>query len=210
MNLQSTLENYLNELSSGSPTPGGGNVSALCGVLAAALGQMVCSLTIGKKKYLEVEDEFKKIKEELGKFGEEFRGLAERDNRAFEKVMQSFKLPKDTDAQIEERSAAIKTATMEAAIVPAEVITKCGRLLPYLESIAEKGNRNSISDAGVALSLTKTAAEGAFLNVVINCSSLSNRAAADKFMKESDSVYTGIKEKADNLIASIIKNLEKT
>ena len=207
MDLQSSLASYIGELSSGSPTPGGGNVSALCGVMAASLGQMVCSLTIGKKKYLQIEDEFKSIKENLNKLSKEFLSLAEKDNEAFEKVMQSFKLPKDTEEQKKERSSAIESATMEAAIVPAEVITKCRQLLPYLEAAAEKGNRNSVSDAGVALSLTSAAAEGAFLNVAINCASLSNRAAADKFMKESEVTYTEVKNWTGKLIAAIIKDL---
>ena len=209
MNLQTSLENYLNDLSSSSPTPGGGNVSALCGVLAASLGQMVCSLTIGKKKYLQVENEIKTVSGNLKVLSNEFLNLAERDNKAFEKVMQSFKLPKDTDEQKSERSAAVEAATMEAAIVPAEVIIKCLQLIPFLEIVAEKGNRNSLSDAGVAISLTAAAAEGAFLNVAINCSGLPNKATADEFMKKSEITYLEVKEKSKSLIESLIESLIK-
>ncbi len=207
MNLKDSLENYINELSSGSPTPGGGNVAALCGVLAASLGQMVCSLTIGKKKYSEVEEEIKTVRDELDRISKELVALAEKDNEAFGKVMQAFKLPKDTDEQKKERAAAIESATMEAAIVPAEVISKCKQLLPYLEITASKGNRNSLSDAGVALSLAAASAEGAFLNVAINCTGLANRETADKFMKESETTYFEVKEKTRTLMSSLIKDL---
>ncbi len=208
MNLQTSLEIFLNNLSSSSPTPGGGNVSALCGVLASSLGQMVCSLTIGKKKYLDAEDELKIIRNDLMKLSNDFLNLAEKDNKAFDKVMLSFKLPKDTEDQKSERTAAIESATMEAAIVPAEVIIKCSQLLPLLETVAEKGNRNSLSDAGVALSLAATAAEGAFLNVAINCSGLSNKTTANEFMDKSEAAYVGIKQKTASLIESLIKSLK--
>lgn len=207
MNLNDSLEKYINELSSGSPTPGGGNVSALCGVLAASLGQMVCSLTIGKKKYAEVEDEIKNVREKLNGLSKEFIALAEKDNEAFEKVMKAFKLPKDTEVQKQERAAAIDSATMEAAIVPSEVISKCKQLIPYLETTASKGNRNSISDAGVALSLTSASAEGAFLNVAINCAGLTNRVAADKFLQEAEATYIEVKEKTKTLTENLIKDL---
>ncbi len=208
MNLQTSLEIYLNDLTSSSPTPGGGNVSALCGVLSASLGQMVCSLTIGKKKYIQVEEELKKIKESLKELSNDFLKLADRDNKAFEKVMQSFKFPKETDQEKNDRDAAIDEATMDAAIVPAEVIIKCGQLLPLLEIIAEKGNRNSLSDAGVAMSLASAAAEGAFLNVAINCAGLVNRSSADEFLKKSETAYIKVKEKTSSLITSLITSLK--
>lgn len=208
MNLQSSLEQYLTDLASASPTPGGGNVSALCGVLSASLGQMVCSLTIGKKKYLDVEEELKKIKEKLKDLSGDFLSLAEKDNKAFDKVMQSFKLPKETDQQKSERAAAIDAATMEAAIVPAEVIIKCDQMLSLLQTVAEKGNKNSLSDAGVAISLVSAAAEGAFLNVAINCSGLSNRQSANEFMIKSELLYSRIKEKAATLNRNLIASLK--
>ncbi len=99
MDLSISLQDYLNSLSSSSPTPGGGNVSALCGVLAASLGQMVCALTIGKKKYHDFEEEAKKIHGELLVFQHDLLELAKKDNEAFDKVMDAFKLPKETEEQ---------------------------------------------------------------------------------------------------------------
>lgn len=207
MDLSKTLGNYIEELSSSSPTPGGGNVAALCGVLATSLGSMVCALTIGKKKYTDVEEEMKSIQGALKNLQDDFLSLAKKDNEAFDKVMEAFKLPKETEEQKNARRNEIDNATLNAAIVPAEVIAKCKQILPYLASVAEKGNQNSISDAGVALSLISTAAQGAFLNVVINCSGLLNRVTAEEFLKRSEIPYREVKRECDNLITSMIDKM---
>ena len=207
MNLHKPLQNYLDELSSNSPTPGGGNVAALCGVLASSLGQMVCNLTIGKKKYLDFESGAKDILIELENLKKEFLTLAEKDNEAFDRVMDAFKLPKDNEAQIAFRKSAIEKATLEAAFIPEEVIIKCNVLIPLLNEIAEKGNQNSLSDAGVAISLTTAAAEGAFLNVAINCSGLTNQITAREFLKKSEIIYNEVKEKSRIIINAIIKKM---
>ena len=209
MDLQKSLQNYLNDLSSNSPTPGGGNVAALCGVLASSLGQMVCNLTIGKKKYLDFEEEAKNIADKLKELQDHFLTLAKKDNDAFDGVMAAFKLPKETDVEKSVRKNEIEKATMEAAIVPSEVIIKCNQLLPYLETVSKKGNQNSLSDVGVAISLTVTAAEGAFLNVAINCSGLSNQITANEFLKKSEIIYLEIKHYAESLIKDIIKSMRQ-
>jgi formiminotetrahydrofolate cyclodeaminase len=207
MELSKTLENYLEELSSNSPTPGGGNVSALCGVLASSLGIMVCNLTIGKKKYADVENELTVIKNKLGLFKQNFRQLAKKDNEAFDKVMLAFKMPKETEEQKTERAKAIESATIEAALIPAEVVSAGKEILPLLETIVAKGNQNSLSDAGVAVSLTKTAVEGAFLNIAINCSSLSNQTIANEILIREEMKYTEVKERAEFIISSVIKKM---
>ena len=207
MNLKKSLQNYLDELSSNAPTPGGGNVAALCGVLASSLGQMVCNLTIGKKKYLDFEEEAKDLAGKLNELQDHFLTLAKKDNDAFDSVIAAFKLPKETDSQKSFRKNEIEKATMEAAIVPSEVIIKCNQLLPYLDTISQKGNQNSLSDAGVAISLTATASEGAYLNVAINCSGLSNQITANEFLKKSEIIYFEIKEYSESLIKRIINSM---
>ncbi len=207
MELSKTIENYLDELSSNSPTPGGGNVSALCGVLASSLGTMVCNLTFGKKKYAEVENELTVVKNKLELFKQNFLDLAQKDNEAFDKVMLAFKLPKETDEQKNDRSKAIESATIDAAMVPAEVVNAGKEMLPLLETIIAKGNQNSLSDAGVAVSLTKTAVEGAFLNIAINCASLSNQTIANEILIREEMKYHEVKEKAEFIIASLIKKM---
>ena len=207
MDLSKTLKNYLEELSSNSPTPGGGNVAALSGSLACNLGIMVCNLTIGKKKYVNVEEEMKDIKAKLEELNDCFVELAAKDNYAFDQVMAAFKLPKETDEQKKLRSEKIEEATFAAAVVPSEVIETCGKVIPYLETISLKGNQNSVSDAGVGLSLLNTAAEGAFLNVIINCTSLSNKTIGQELMKKSEIIYEEVKNKSDESIANIKSKL---
>lgn len=207
MELSKTIENYLEELSSNSPTPGGGNVSALCGVLASSLGTMVCNLTFGKKKYADVENELTIVKNKLDLFKQNFLDLAQKDNEAFDKVMLAFKLPKETDEQKNDRSKAIECATIDAAMVPAEVVNTGKEMLPLLETIIAKGNQNSLSDAGVAVSLTKTAVEGAFLNIAINCASLSNQTIANEILIREEMKYHEVKDKAEFIIASLIKKM---
>lgn len=209
MNIDDSIRNYLDEISSSSPTPGGGNVSAFSGAVACSLGIMVCNLTIGKKKYAEVEEEMKDIKFELSVAKEEFLNLAEKDNLAFEKVMLSFKLPKETDEQKQIRSESIEAATLEAAEAPAEVLKYCGKIIPLFQTLAGKGNQNSVSDAGVASSLISTAAEGAFLNVLINCSSLSNQTVAREILKKNEIVLSEVKALSSAINSEIRKKLNK-
>jgi glutamate formiminotransferase/formiminotetrahydrofolate cyclodeaminase len=209
MNIDDSIRNYLDDISSSSPTPGGGNVSAFSGAVACNLGIMVCNLTIGKKKYVDVEEEMKDIKFELAVAKEEFLNLAEKDNQAFENVMASFKLPKDTDEQKNERNDKIESATIEAAEVPAEVLRNCSKIISLFQALAEKGNQNSTSDAGVGASLISTAAEGAYLNVLINCSSLSNQTVAHEILKKNEIMLAEVKNLSNSIIGTIKKKLAK-
>jgi formiminotetrahydrofolate cyclodeaminase len=208
MDTNKSLKNYLDEISSNSPTPGGGNVSAFAGSLACSLGIMVCNLTIGKKKYLEVEEEIKDIKFQLENFKEKFLQLAEEDNAAFDKVMEAFKLPKETDSQKEERKKKIEDATFHAASIPSQVIKICSNVMPLIQSTAQKGNQNSLSDAGVAATLLSTAAQGAYLNVLINCSSLPQNNQAVSLLKRSEELLHEIQEESDDILAIISTKLK--
>lgn len=209
MNLDDSIRNYLDDISSSSPTPGGGNVSAFSGAVASSLGIMVCNLTIGKKKYADVEEEIKDIKFELSLAQEEFLNLAEKDNRAFDKVMQAFKLPKDTDEQKKSRKESIEAATLEAAEAPAEVLKYCGKIIPLFQTLAEKGNQNSVSDAGVGAALISTAAEGAYLNVLINCSSLSNQTVAREILKKNEIIWSEVNKSGSTISEEIKAKLER-
>jgi formiminotetrahydrofolate cyclodeaminase len=193
MDISISIKKYLEDLSSNSPTPGGGNVSAFCGALASALGEMVCNLTIGKKKYLYSEDELKGLRIKLETLREEFLTLAKEDNKAFEQVMEAFKMPKETDAEKSLRFRRIEETTIEAGIVPHRVISKCKEIVPMLLTIVEKGNQNSLSDAGVALALTTTASQGAYLNVLINCASYKNNQSASDILSKSKSELSELK-----------------
>jgi formiminotetrahydrofolate cyclodeaminase len=207
MDTSLSIGHYLEELSSNSPTPGGGNVSAFCGSLASALGIMVCNLTIGKKKYLGSAEELKVLMKKLERAIDEFLSLAEEDNKAFEQVMEALKMPKETEAQITKRSKKIEDATIVAGVVPFRVIYLCKNIIPAIMIIAEKGNQNSLSDAGVAISLISTAAQGAYLNVLINCSSYKDNWEAKDILSRAESEFTEVKDICRKGIEEIEKKL---
>ena len=204
-----SIDHYLEELSSSAPTPGGGNVSAFCGTLAVSLAVMVCNLTIGKKKYQDSEEELKVLKRKLEKAGGDFLILAEDDNKAFEKVMEAFKLPKETEVQITKRTKKIEEATIAAGVVPYRVIYLCKSIIPTIMIIAEKGNQNSLSDAGVAISLISTAAQGAYLNVLINCTAYKENFGAKDILTRSEIDLKDVKDACGIGLEIIEKKLKE-
>jgi len=163
-----TISKFLDELASNSPAPGGGSVAALAGSLGSALTSMVCNLTIGKKKYVEVDREMRTVLTASESLRETFRGLIEKDTEAFSKVMEAYSLPKDTDDQKALRSTAIQQAMKEATLVPLEVMKHVIDAVALAKTVASKGNANSISDAGVSALMLRAALEGAAMNVEIN------------------------------------------
>ena len=208
MDLSKSLQQYFDDLSSNAPTPGGGNVAALCGALSSSLGAMVCGLTIGKKKYIEVEAEMISLKTKLDAYQKEFFELGQKDNAAFDKVMDAFKLPKETDTDKDARSKAIEQATLGATEVPADVMQKAKELLPLIKIVIEKGNKNSLSDAGVAAALVATASKGAYMNVLINCSSLANQTIAQEIKKRADIILDETCNESDRLLSKVFTAIQ--
>jgi len=172
--MRKTIHAFLDDLASSSPAPGGGSVAALSGALGSALTSMVCNLTIGKKKYADVDEEMKKVLAQAEHMREQFTELVERDTHAFNKVMEAFALPKETDPQKALRAAAIREATKEATLVPLEVMKHCIDALALAQTVAAKGNVNSVSDAGVSAIMLHAALEAAALNVRINLKRLND------------------------------------
>ncbi len=164
---QST-DNFYNEVAAKTPTPGGGSVAAAAGALAAALSSMVCRLTVRKKKYKDVAEELTAILEQSEILRAELEEMIVKDGEAFDRVMLARKLPKDTDTEIAKRDEAIFVATKGAAATPLETARKAYKVLELSKTVAEKGNMNSVSDAGVAALMAKAAIEGALYNVKIN------------------------------------------
>lgn len=176
MLMELKVDRFLQELASDSPAPGGGSVAALSAALGAALVAMVCRLTIDKPKYADVREQLQDIMSQADDLRQKFSGLVEADSEAFNAVMSAFRLPKETEDQKRERSSAIQQATRRATEVPLEVLSLSARLLEISRVVAEKGNVNSVSDAGVAAEMARGAARGATLNVLINLGSLKDEA----------------------------------
>ncbi|MBU1221758.1 cyclodeaminase/cyclohydrolase family protein [Myxococcota bacterium] len=166
------VASFIQNVSSRSPAPGGGSVAALAGSLGAALGTMVCRLTIGKKKYKDVDEIMRQHEKDMLPIRDILKDLIDKDTDAFDMVMAAFDLPSDTPEEKADKETAIVQASMQAAEVPLEVMKNCLAGAEILTNVAEFGNVNSISDAGVANLCFKTGFEGAKLNVLINIKDL--------------------------------------
>ncbi len=167
-----TNREFVDELSSDSPAPGGGSVAALCAAQAAGLVTMVGNLTVGKKKYTGVQDRVKEIAEIGQDLKDFFLAAIDDDTNAFNAVMECFGLPKSSSEQKKARDLAIAAATRQATRVPLSVLENAPALLELAAEIGKIGNANSLSDAGVAALAGMAGAEGAYYNVLINLDSL--------------------------------------
>jgi methenyltetrahydrofolate cyclohydrolase len=167
-----SVKEFLDELASGSPAPGGGSVAALCGSLASALCSMVCRLTIGKKKYADVSEELQTVLEKTEFYRNEFTRLIDEDTKAFMLVMDAFKLPKTTVEEIKIRDNAVDDALKYAVEIPMEVLKYTSEMIEFSVIIANKGNINSASDASVGALLLQSTGLAALYNILINLKSI--------------------------------------
>lgn len=190
-----TVRDYVADLASKKPAPGGGSAAALAGALGAALGEMVANFTIGKKKYADVEDEMQALLERLTRQREMLLELADHDAHAYGRVADAYALPKDTDEEKQVRQEAIQEALRAAAEVPREIC--CTEVLGELPALLEKGNLNLISDIGVCAKLTLAAAECGWLNVEINLCTIKDAEFVDALRAEMKECLAYAKKIAD-------------
>jgi len=162
------ITEFIDELASDSPAPGGGSVAALCGALSCGLSSMVCRLTLGKKGYENVQDDIDGLLVKLEQKRVTLTKLIDVDTEAFNRVMASYKLPKETDEEKAARSKEIQDSMKGAADVPFQVMCAVDSIMGTILQVAEKGNKNSITDAGVSALLAGAAIRGAAYNVQIN------------------------------------------
>jgi glutamate formiminotransferase/formiminotetrahydrofolate cyclodeaminase len=201
--LSDSIGDFSELVSSSSPTPGGGSVAAQTGMLAAALGQMVCNLTIGKKKYAESEPQLRTIKLELERVGNRLRELIQEDAASFDAVMSAYRLPKETDAQKTFRGDEIERATFSAASTPLETAERSVEVLRHLKALAEIGNPNAMSDAATGAQLALAAVRGASYNVGVNLSSLVDRGSASRLMDAVSRLLIEARETAKEIEAKM-------
>jgi formiminotetrahydrofolate cyclodeaminase len=194
------LEAFLDELASESPAPGGGSVAALAGALGAALSSMVCNLTIGKESYEGVQTELKASLKQSEQLRRQLTDLIDKDTEAFKKVMATIKMPKETDAQKEQRRQALQQAYKDASCVPLQTAGLCDRVLDVALVVAEKGNKHSITDAAAAALLAQAGVDTALLNVIINLGSLKDTAFVQKTASEVEVLRQKTKEKTARIL----------
>ena len=179
---------FAEETSSESPAPGGGSISAYMGALGAALACMVANLSAGKRGWESRWKEFSDWAEEAQQLMRELLALVDEDTAAFNRLMGAMRMPKSSPEQIEERDAAIEAATLYAGEVPLRTMKTAVKAFPLLRRMAEEGNPNSVSDAGVGALAARSAVLGAQLNVKINASGLKNRDDAARLLAEAEAV----------------------
>lgn len=181
-----TIQSFIDKVAGSDPVPGGGSVSALNGALASALAAMVANLTVGRKKYAEVNDLMEQLAARFAELTPRLIADVDRDSEAYDRVFAAFKLPKDTDEEKEVRSEAIQRETKYAAQVPMEVARAVSEVLPLIEEVARKGNSNAVTDACVSMMCARTAILGALLNVRINLTSIKDEAFVQSMAAEAD------------------------
>jgi len=188
---EKSIQVFLDELASKASTPGGGSAAAIMGAMGAALVSMVANLTIGKKNYESVEGDMKAVLDHSESLRTRLTDMIKADVDVFDKVMGAYALPKDTDEQKTKRSEMIQAALKEATDVPLACARLCADVIELSRPVAEKGNTNVISDAGVAVLAAYAALRSAALNVYINIGAIKDTAFADDRRRQLEELLSG-------------------
>ena len=196
---QLSVREFIAELSSGNPTPGGGSVAALCGALGAALSGMVANLTVDRERYEQTRKSMEEVKKTAANLSARFLELMQYDSDIYQKVMAAFELPKETDDQQASRQAAIEEAMKKAALVPLDTLRASVELIRVARDAVKGGNPNAITDAAAAVQLANTTAVVASYNVQINISRIEDQGFVAKCEKE----VTDILERQEALISDV-------
>jgi glutamate formiminotransferase/formiminotetrahydrofolate cyclodeaminase len=195
------LRAFADDVSMDSPAPGGGSVAALCGALSAALSAMVGNLTYGKKGYEGAKAEMKRVAVRAQDLKDELLAAVDRDARAFNKVIESVRLPKGTEERVRERDKAVEEASKEATLVPFGVLEAAVELVGLAKVVACEGNRNSVSDAGVAGLTALAAGKGAYFNVRINLLGIKDGDFKTRIGERADALREALVRSSDSLEA---------
>lgn len=188
------VQTFLDDLASKASTPGGGSAAAIMGAMGAALVSMVANLTVGKKNYEAVDDEMKELLARSEQVRQKLSNMIKADIDAFDQVMAAYGLPKDTDEDKAARSKSIQSALKEATDVPLACVGLCAEVIQLCKPMAEKGNTNVISDAGVAVLAANAALRSAALNVYINIGGIKDEEFANDRRQQLESMLAGKNE----------------
>ena len=197
------ITDFLEKTASGTPVPGGGSVSALSAALGAGLAEMVANLTIAKKGYEAVQNEMKEIAETLQNLREKLVTEVDKDSNAYQEVLAAFKLPKNTEAEKEQRAAAIQEAMKNAARVPLGVANDALQVMDLAEKAIRNGNRNAVSDGAVGTMMARTAVLGALFNVKINLASVKDQAFVEDMMREVNQLESRVHEREAEILSYV-------
>lgn len=200
---------FIDELASSAPTPGGGGASAYCGALASALASMVANLTVGKKKYADVEADMIVMLEKLAVVRERLLELVDEDAEAFKPLAAAYRMPKSTPEEAAVKNEALQAALADACEVPLEIMRTCARVVEMSEFLAQHGSRLALSDVGVGALFAKAALNGASLNVFANVVSMDDKERADEYRREAITLMNVWSERADMVFARVLNEIRR-
>ena len=203
-----TIQEFLDVLSSKEPVPGGGGASALAGALGNALGQMVANLTVGKKRYEDVEEEMQQSLFALNILQLELTALADKDAEVFAPLAECYRLPSSTEEERAYKEKVMEERLVQASYVPLEIMEKAAEMLGILKELAEKGSVMAVSDVGVGVQFARTAILGAVMNVYINTRSMKDRKRAEELNREAKRLTKEGTDAADRIYEKIVKQLQ--
>ena len=200
-----SLTGFANETASESPAPGGGSISAYVGALGVSLGTMVANLSAHKRGWDDRWEEFSEWAEKGQQYKDELLRLVDEDTRAFNKIMDAFGLPKKTEEEKKARQQAIEEASKRAMEIPFKVMETAYNSIAVMRAMAENGNPNSVSDAGVGALCAVTAVEGAYLNVKINAMGIHDKEFTGKLLRQAEEIA----QKARNCRELVMETVEE-
>ena len=185
-----SIELFLDDLASRNPTPSGGSAAAVMGAMGAALVSMVCNLTIGRTQYRDFEEELKSVLTKAEELRRDLIKMIEEDMQAFDGVMRAYRMPRLTKDETATRAQVIQTALKTATLVPMRCCRACGEVIILGRVVGDKGNRNVVSDAGVATVAAYAALRSAALNVFTNAKVITDRIFAEKQLVELEQLLS--------------------
>ena len=198
-----SCEEFVDILASKEPAPGGGGASALVGAVGTALGNMVGSLTVGKKKYAAVQEDILALKAKADALQKEFIDLVAKDAEAFVPVSKAYGMPTETEEQKAEKARVMEAALDIVCSVPMTIMEKCCEAIQLHKEFAAKGSALAISDVGCGVVCCKAALMGASLNVFINTKSMANREKAEALNKKAEDMLATYTAMADEIYADV-------
>ena len=202
-----TIQGFADELASKAPTPGGGGASALVAAVGVALGHMVGSLTVGKKKYAEVEADIVRLMEEAAALQKCLLALIQEDAEAFEPLAKAYGLPKDTPQELAYREEIMAEALQTACSAPLAIMKACCEAIALHREFAAKGSALALSDAGVGVAFCKAALKGASLNVFINTKAMADRKLAAEMNRACDGMLAEYGAIADEVFDGVMERI---
>lgn len=201
------MDEFLDVLSSSAPVPGGGGASAYAGAIGTALGAMVANLTIGKKKYADVQEEIKQLEADSQILMKELSLFMDKDAEAFEPLSNAYGLPRETQEQKKEREEIMEKALVTASETPLALMEKTLEAMKLLDRLSVIGSNLAISDVGVGIQMMRSALLGASLNVFINTKMMKNRVVADEMNQKAEAMIAEGTIQADRIFAVVMDKI---